>query len=64
MIYNLSYAFSAKICGRSPASQFPIGKNVYIPDCRPCRMKDQCGGSPVRLGYSKHIIPFEKVAMA
>src|SRR5204863_4397496 len=39
-------------------------KNIYMPECEPCALRDDCGGffASATLRYSRHIQPFSAIA--
>lgn len=59
MIYNHQLCLLDK--GMWPQARKSISdwKNIYMPECEPCSVRDECGGffASATLRYSKHIAP-------
>ncbi|MEY2484192.1 MAG: hypothetical protein QOK24_2720 [Verrucomicrobiota bacterium] len=66
MIYNHQLCLLDKTLWPIARRSISDWKNIYMPECTPCGMKDQCGGffSSAPLRYSKHIIPFQEAVSA
>jgi His-Xaa-Ser system radical SAM maturase HxsC len=60
MIYNHQLCILARELWPFARKSISDWKNIYMPECEPCTMKERCGGffasSPLR--YSRHITPF------
>ena len=65
MIYNHQLCLLRKELWPIARKSISDWKNVYMPECIPCRIKDQCGGffSSARLRYSKHIRPVPEAVL-
>jgi His-Xaa-Ser system radical SAM maturase HxsC len=65
MIYNHQLCLLDKDLWPIARKSISDWKNVYMPECSLCRIKDQCGGffASAHIRYSKHVIPFEEAAM-
>jgi His-Xaa-Ser system radical SAM maturase HxsC len=65
MIYNHQLCLLDKDLWPIARKSISDWKNVYMPECIPCRIKDQCGGffASAHLRYSKHITPVEEGAI-
>jgi His-Xaa-Ser system radical SAM maturase HxsC len=65
MIYNHQLCLLGKDLWPIARKSVSDWKNVYMPECTPCLMKDRCGGffSSARCRYSKHITPLQEEAM-
>lgn len=66
MIYNHQLCLLDKTLWPLARRSISDWKNVYMPECAHCGAREECGGffSSAALRYSKHITPFEKVAVA
>ncbi|HEV2806307.1 MAG TPA: His-Xaa-Ser system radical SAM maturase HxsC [Chthoniobacterales bacterium] len=66
MIYNHQLCLLAKDLWPIARKSISDWKNVYMPECLPCTIKDQCGGffASAHLRYSRHIAPVEEAATA